>query len=203
MDAIENIIKKGVPSIDIDIPSLFPHDDNSRYKLMQRTQALLEKSQLTLATNIFSQDKFISFSLDKNTYCINLEYVKEFLKNSSLTKIPCDLDYIAGIITLRGDFVTVIDFKKLLDLNESAITPDNNSDKNSIIIIETPDFKIGFLVDKIFSLIDIPEDLIDKHSHNQFNKNILSEVILEDNLYTILNIQNILSDERFFIEDNT
>lgn len=200
--AIENIIKQGVPQSDIDIPSLFPHDDDSRYKLMQRNQALLEKSQLNLVTNIFSQDKFISFSLDNSAYCINLEYVKEFLKNTSITKIPCNLDYIAGIITLRGDFVTVVDFKRFLDIKEAHPTFDNNLGKNSIIIVETPDLKIGFLVDEIFSMIDISEELINESSHSQFNKNILSEVILEDNLYTILNMKNILSDERFFVEDN-
>lgn len=202
LDAIESLIKKGVSTSNTDIPSLFPHDDDSRYKLVQRNIALIEKSKLNLITNSFSQDNFISFSLNGNNYCINLEYVKEFLKNTSITKVPCDLDYIAGIITLRGDFVTVIDIKKFLDIE--AGESNNFSDtfgKNSIIIVETPDLKIGFQVDEIFSIIDISEELVNENTQNQ-NKNILSEVILEDKLYTVLNMQNILSDERFFIEDS-
>jgi purine-binding chemotaxis protein CheW len=190
LSAVEEIIKHGVESSDIDIPALFPHDDDSKYKLKQRNQALIEKSQLNLTTNVFSQDKFISFSLNEIDYCINLKYVSEFLKKSSITKIPCDLDYIAGIMTLRGDFITIVDIKKILGLEE--INPyENISGKHSIIIIEIPDYKIGFLVDKIFRIIDIPEELINENSHNQSDKFVFSEVLLEDKMYTILNMGNI------------
>lgn len=195
--SIENLLKKGVPSADVDILSLFPQDDESRYKLMQRNQALVEKSNFNLAKNIFSQDKFISFSLNNETYCINLEYVKEFLKNSLITQVPCTPDYIAGLMTLRGDFVTVINTKNFLGLPS-----ENLSDKNRTIIIEAPDFKIGLLVDEIYSIIDIPEELISENSHHQTDKNILCELVMENKLYTILDMKNLLSDERFFIEEN-
>ena len=195
--ALEDLLKRGIPSTDIDIPSLFPQDDISRQKLMQRNQVLIEKSKSSLVKPIFSQDKFISFSLSANNYGIKLKYVKEFLKNSIVTKIPCTPDYIAGLITLRGDFVTVIDLKRFLNL------PSNNfCDKNRIILIETSDYQIGLLVDEIFSIIDIQEELITQNSSNQVNKYTLSEVVLDEKLYTILNMKNILSDERFFIEEN-
>lgn len=201
LSAVEEVLRQGVESSDIDIPSLFPHDDASRYKLMQRNQALVEKSQQNMITNIFSQDRFISFSLNDIDYCINLKYVSEFLKKTSLTKIPCELDYIAGLMTLRGDFITIIDIKKILGL-ENVTHIKNLSSKSSIIIIEIPDYKIGFLVDKIFSIIDIPEELINENYHHQTDKFVLSEVLLEDKMYTILNMENILSDERFFVEEN-
>lgn len=215
--SLENIIRQGVALSDIDIPSLFPHDDDSQYELMQRNQILQEKSNINLVSNIFSQDQFISFSLNESLYCINLEYVKEFLKNLSITKIPCNIDYIAGIIVLRGDFVTIINTKKFLGLenegasnliesknsivNSDEANIDSSENKNNIIILEVPDYKVGFLVDEIFNIINIPEELIKTNSHSQ-DKYILSEVLLEDKFYTILNIKNILSDEKFFVEDN-
>jgi len=179
--ALEELLKDGVPTDEgVDVPALFPQDDESRYKFRKRSQDLIEKSQSNLVKNIFSQDKVISFSLNNNIYCLDLKYVREFLKNFPITKIPCTPDYIAGLMTLRGDFVTVDD----------------------IIVIETSDYKIGFLVDEIFSIIDIPEELIDQNAHHQTNKYIFSEVILDEKIYTILNMKNILSDERFFIEEN-
>ena len=201
LNTLESIVKNGVPSSDIDIPSLFPTDDDSRYKLMQRSQALLEKSNLNLLTNIFSQNKFISFSLDESIYCINLEYVKEFLKNFAMTKVPCNLDYIAGILALRGDFISVIDIKKFLSISEEEAFINYADAKNNIIVLEIPDFKIGFLVDEIFDIINIQEDLMKKNPHNQ-NKYIHSELIMENKLYTILDIKHILADERFFIEES-
>lgn len=230
LSTLENIVRNGVQSSDIDIPSLFPNDDDSRYKLIQRNQALQEKSNFDLATNIFSQDKFISFSLGGDVYCINFEYVREFLKDVAITPIPCNLDYVAGIIALKGDFVTIINTKNFLGINDSASSrhcetksaaydsesppkqshshsqitglydESSTESRNNIIILETPDYKIGFLVDEIFDITSIPEDLIKKITHNQ-NKYILSEVILEDSLYTILDMKTILADERFFIEE--
>lgn len=200
LNILENIVRDCVASADIDIPSLFPTDDDSRYKFMQRSQALLEKSAFNLVTDVFSQDKFISFSLDDSVYCINLEYVKEFLKNYNITKVPCNLDYIAGILALRGDFVSIIDTKRFLKISDEEAFVNYAEAKNNIIVLEIPDFKIGFLVDEIFDIMSISDDLMNKHQHNQ-NKYILSEVIMDDKLYTVLDIKNILADERFFIEE--
>lgn len=201
INAIENIIKQGCAQVDVDIPSLFPHDDDSKYKMVQRNQALLEKFESNLITNIFSQDKFTAFSLGENIYCINLEYVREFLKNSSITKIPCDLDYIAGIITIRGDFVSVIDLKKFLNFGDSGSNVDYEGNKNNIIVVEAFDYVMGFLVDEIFNITEIPEELIKENPHNP-TKYVLSEVLIEDKFYTILNMKDIFSDERLFIENN-
>lgn len=200
LNAVENIIKHGASSLlDIDIPSLFPHDDDSRYKLVQRNQALTQKFTQNLVTNIFSQDKFISFLLGDGTYCINLEYVKEFLKNHSITPIPCNLDYVAGIIALRGEFISVIDIKKFLGFEN--ISDDDYEGKNNIIILDFFDYKIGILVDKIFNIVEIPEELINENSHDS-GKYILSEVMLEDKFYTILKMRDFFSDERLFIDES-
>lgn len=203
LTSLENIIRKGVPSSDIDIPSLFPNDDDSQYELMQRNLALQNKFNTNLNTNIFAQDKFISFSLNDNTYCINLEYVKEFLKGTTITKIPCNTDYILGVAVLRGDFVTIIDTKKFLEIDTLTEQKNSQSEENklnNIIIIEVGDYKVGFLVDEIFHILNIPEERIQTNSQTQ-DRFILSEVILEDKLYAILNIKNILSDEKFFIDE--
>ena len=194
---LENLLKKGVASLDVDIPSLFPADDESRYKLMSRSQAIEEKTRQELAKNIFSKDKFISFSLNYSTYCIGLDFVREFLKISVITSIPCAPDYIAGLITLRGDFIAVVDIKKFLNFSSDTL-----SDKSRVIIVEAPDFKVGFLVDEIFSIIELPVELIEKHSRSQLSKDILCEVVFEEKLYTILDMNSILADEKLYIDDN-
>lgn len=198
--ALETVLRKGILSSDIDIPSLFPQDDDARYEFTQRNLMLMDKANTNLITNVFSQDKFISFSLNDSLYCINLEYIKEFLKNISITKIPCSLDYIAGVIALKGDFITIINTKRFLNISDNSTKPDFFENKNNIIIIEMSNYKIGLLVDEIFNIVNIPEELIKENSYNQ-EKYILSEVILEDKLYSILDIKSILSDERFFIEE--
>lgn len=200
LNTLENIVKDGKFSSDIDIPTLFPTDDDSKYKFAQRSIALHEKAGFDLMANVFSQDRFISFSLDENIYCINFEYIKEFLKDYSITKVPCNFDYIAGIIALRGEFVSVIDMKRFLGIAESTSVIDYNDAKNNIIVIETSDFKIGFLVDEIYEIINISEDLVSKKSHST-PKYVQGEVIMDEKLYTIFDMKHILADERFFVEE--
>lgn len=200
LNTLENIVKEGKLSSDIDVPSLFPTDDDSRYKFMQRSIALQEKADFDLVSNVFAQDKFISFSLDENIYCINFEYIKEFLKDYSITKVPCNFDYIAGIIALRGEFVSVVDTKRFLGISENGSNIDYNDAKNNIIVVETSDFKLGFLVDEIFEIINIAEDSVTKKSHST-PKYVQGEVIMDEKLYTIFDMKHILADERFFVEE--
>ena len=200
LDALENLIKRGVESKDFDITSLFPQDEETKTKLMERNWALIERYKSNLAQNIFSQNRFISFSLNNNTYCLYLEDIKEFLRNVTITPIPCTPDYIEGVVTLRGNFVTVINTKKLLGI-EQAASENQEESQNNVIIVKTPDFKIGFSVDEIFNMLDISDEMIEHNSHNQQNKFVLSEVVLEDKLYTILDIKNILADEKLYIEE--
>lgn len=194
--SLENLLKKGVKSLEVDIPSLFPRDEDSRYKLMQRSHALEEKSREDLSKNIFTHEKFISFSLNDNNYCIDLGYVRELLKNQVITPVPCTPDYIKGLISLRGDFVVVVDLKTFLNFAVSQ-----GQEKNRIIVVETSDFKVGFLVDEIFSIVEIPEELIEKHPQGKINQYVLCETVFNDNLYTILDTKNILSDEKLYIDE--
>lgn len=200
LNTLENIVKGGRLSNDVDIPSLFPTDENSVKKFKQRSIALQEKTGFDLMANVFSQDRFISFSLDENIYCINFEYIKEFLKDYSITKVPCNFDYIAGVIALRGEFVNIVDIKRFLGISESAAVINYNDSKNNIIVIETSDFKLGFLVDEIYEIINIAEDSVTKKSHST-PKYVQGEVIINEKLYTIFDMKYILSDERFFVEE--
>lgn len=195
--ALESMIKTSEASSDVDIPSLFPSDDESRYKLMQRNLALQEKFKLNLETNIFAQDKFISLLIDGCNYCMNLEYVREFIKDAQITSIPCGLDYIVGIITLRGDFVTVIDTQVFLGFAKK----NQERQKNSVVIVDGPDYTVGFLVDDIFNIIEIPEETMENNTQKR-DKYVLSEVVLDDNFYSILNMKEVFSDDRLYIEES-
>lgn len=199
LDTLESTIRKGVKVVDIDIPSLFPKDDDSKYVLTQRRQLIQEKANSNLSANLFSQNKYISFRLTQNFYCISLEYVREFLKDITITKIPCSASYVAGIIPLQGNFITIIDIANFL--NQFNIQETNElGAKNNIIILEFAEYIVGFAVDELFGIIEIPEEQIEINNSTS-DKYLLSEAFLDERMFNILNIKTIFSDERFFIEE--
>lgn len=191
---IKYLLKTGCKDANINIEKLFPNDKKSKEILAQRSNNLTIRPKLYLSEN-YSQNKYISFMLNKNKYCIKLSYIKEVSQKMNIINVPCAPEYIEGLTTLRGDFITIINLKKFLNLSQSEY-----SKQSKIIIIDAENYKLGFLADKIFELTDISENSIKKSKVHE-NPYILAELILNDDLYQILNMEKILTDEKMFINE--
>ncbi len=192
--ALENILKQHDVYSDINIPSLFPKDANSLAIMNERTTAILDKAGLKLASaELYVKNKYISLNLNDDYYCIALDYVREVLKDSVITKIPGLPDFIAGVMHLRGDYITVIDLKRFLNLPASKQTPD----KNPVIIIKCNELKLALLIDKINELFEFQENNAAENGEGYY----LSEFMYNNILYTALNIEKISSDKKIIITD--
>ena len=192
--ALENLLKTHNNNLpEVDILRLFPQDEASKKLLAKRTQAMVDKSALRLASGeLHAKNKYISFNLNNDFYCIALDYVKEVLKDSSITNVPGTPDFIEGIMNLRGDYITVINLKKFLSL------PDENiNDKKPVIIIKCNELKLALLIDKINELFDYQQSLQDEMSESYYS----TEFIYNKMLYTVLNIDKISSDKRIIVTD--
>ena len=191
--AVETLLKQHNTWADIDILSLFPQDEASKAIMTKRTLAIADKSNLKLASGeLHFKNKYISFNLNNDYYCIALDYVKEVLKDTSITNVPGTPDFIEGIMNLRGDYITVINLKKFLDL-DSTIVPD----KKPVVIIKCNELKLALLIDKIKELFEFQENEVFEPGEGYFT----DEFIYNETLYTILNIDKISSDKRIIITD--
>lgn len=192
--ALENLLKQHDNILpEVDIPALFPHDETSVNIMAKRTKAIAEKSSLRLASGeLHAKNKYISFNLNSDYYCIALDYVKEVLKDTSITKVPGTPDFISGIMNLRGDYITVINLKKFLALPEGEPT-----DKNPVVIVKCNELKLALLIDKINELFDFQDSSSAEASDSYY----ASEFINNSTLYTVLNIEKITSDKRIIVTD--
>ena len=197
--ALENLLKQHDSHYpDVDIPSLFPKDEASKMTMQLRTQAIAEKSALRLVSGeLHAKNKYISFNLYDDYYCISLDYVKEVLKDTSITRVPGTPDFIEGIMNLRGDYITVINLKKFLEISNDNSQDDNKNDKNPVIIIKCNELKLALLIDKINELFDFQESDFNELSDSYY----ASEFIYNKTLYTVLNIDKITSDKRIIVAE--
>ena len=191
--AIENLLKEHNQWENVDIQALFPHDETSKSIMNKRTSAIADKSNLKLASGeLHVKNKYISFNLNKDYYCIALDYVKEVLKDTSITNVPGTPDFVEGIMNLRGDYITVINLKNFLGLpSEKA------NDKKPVIIVKCNELKLALLIDKINELFDFQENDLQEASEGYFS----NEFVYNEVLYTVLNIEKISSDKRIIITD--
>jgi len=192
--SLENLLKQhNLQYEDVDILSLFPQDEESKNLMAKRTKAIVEKSALRLASGeLHAKNKYISFNLNNDYYCIALDYVKEVLKDTTITRVPGVPDFIEGIMNLRGDYITVINLKKFLGLSQEII-----NEKHPVIIIKSNELKLALLIDKINELFEFQElekvDVSESYYANEF--------IYNKTLYTVLNIDKISSDKKIIITD--
>ena len=192
--AIENLLKQHDNHwADVDILSLFPQDEESRSIMNKRTLEIADKSNLKLASGeLHVKNKYISFNLNNDSYCIALDFVKEVLKDTSITRVPGTPDFIEGIMNLRGDYITVINLKKFLGLESGKAL-----DKNPVVIIKCNELKLALLIDKINELFEYQTNDMDEPSESYF----ANEFIYNETLYTILNVEKISSDKRIIVTD--
>ncbi len=180
---------------------LLPRDIKSKEILHQRRLQLVQKTDNVPYKGIQNKDVYISFLIGNNTYCLEIVHVGGFYKHSEtkIIKIPCTPNFVAGLISIKGDYLTVIDLKRYFD-NE----PSNITDKSTIIAIQSKDFKVGFIADEISDTLNIQSaDLYSKKSKGKNIKadikNEIIEYVKDNKLYLVLNMTEILNNEKIYV----
>lgn len=202
---LEETIKKAHFEINTtNYSRLFPQDEESLCVLNKRSTQIAAIPLMNLETAFSSKDKYIIFKISNHTYCIYSLFVKELinLKNYPVTKIPYTPDFMDGIINLKGSFYTVINLKKFIGLDD---TENSASEKkvldSKIIVIESNELKMAFIVDDIIDIVNISQDNIEnKNDMALDNLYIKAEVYIENKVFNILNVDKLINDERLYVD---
>jgi purine-binding chemotaxis protein CheW len=115
---------------------------------MERSKILKERARRLAHVPPASANEneigIIAFTLARETYAIELKYVREVYPLQDLTAIPCTPPFLVGIINVRGEMCAVIDLKRLLDLPESGL-----SNATRAIILQDGVMELGIIADVI------------------------------------------------------
>lgn len=93
--------------------------------------------------------------LQSEYLCLELGAVREFSKIHNFTPVPCCPRHIAGNMNLRGNVLTVIDIRGLLNMPEGKV-----SDATQVVVAVQGEFAVGLVVDEIVDVITILEEEI-------------------------------------------
>lgn len=116
--------------------------ENSKTILRQRAKILsIEESEEKTDDNNIS---IIEFVLGKEVYAFETKYVREIYPLKDFTVIPGLPSFILGVINVRGQIISVVNLKKLINLPEKGI-----GELNKVIIIENSKMEFGILADVI------------------------------------------------------
>ncbi len=98
------------------------------------------------------EGKYIIFSLGQEKYGLEILKVQEIIGLMHMTKVPRTLEYIKGVINLRGKIIPIIDLRLKLGLDEVPPT-----EKTCIIVVQVElqgkNVQIGLIVDTVLEVL--------------------------------------------------
>jgi purine-binding chemotaxis protein CheW len=117
--------------------------------------------------------RFLTFSLGKETYGIEIKYVTEIIGIQAITEIPELPEYVKGIINLRGKIIPVMDVRLRFKKEPRAY-----NDRTCVIVIDIKDISIGLIVDSVSEVLSIPEqDIVEPPQMNKgFNNRYIKRI---------------------------
>ncbi len=140
--------------------------------------------------------EIIKFNLAYENYAVESTYVKEVFPIKELTYLPGLPEFILGIVSVRGEIVSVIDIKKFFDLPEKGIT-----NLNRVILLSDEKMTLGILADSIIGITSILLSEIQSELHSLHDKRKEYFKGLTQDKTIILDARKILSDHNIIIND--
>ncbi|PSB52315.1 chemotaxis protein CheW, partial [filamentous cyanobacterium Phorm 6] len=137
-------------------------------------------------------------ALNGEHFGINLGVVREFTDIRQVTPVPCTPDRIIGNMNLRGEILTLVDIRNVLNMS-----PDTKS-LSQAIVVEIEDLVAGVVVDEILDIIHLNlSDLATiPAAINSVNREYLrGTAFYEEKIITVLNLQKLFTKGGIVVDE--
>ena len=134
--------------------------------------------------------QLVVFRLAREWYGVEITKVQEVMKVEKITYLPSSPEYIAGIINLRGNILSVTDLKRIFGLPHEELT-----EKTRIVAIEPGIVETGLLVDEISEAIEVPASKIEPPLSTiapEMAEYLEGHCKVDDKLIALLNVEKVL-----------
>lgn len=136
--------------------------------------------------------QFLTFTLGKEEYGVDIMRVREVKGWTNTTRLPNMPSYIRGVLNLRGMILPIFDLRtrfggKLTDATE----------KHVVVIIAVAERIIGVLADSVSDIITVkgndikPAPSIDNDLKSQFVNGLIA---LEDRMVVLLDMEKLIDE---------
>lgn len=114
-----------------------------------RSKAIADKSS--------NSRQYLTFMLAGEEYGVDILRVQEIKGWDTVTRIPHTLDFVLGVINLRGSVIPILDLRRRFGLDTTAFGP-----TTVVIVVKTAVEKeeriVGMVVDAVSEVYDVAAD---------------------------------------------
>lgn len=142
-------------------------------------------------------ESYLSFTLENETFAVNVHKVLEVLEKQHITKVPNAPHYIKGVINFRGEVIPVIESRDKFNMS-----PRTSDDKVVIIVLDvkkaTGNLMVAAIADQVQDVLEIqPEDIaaVPEMGSNYNTEFIIGMVKADEGFMMILDTDRIFSED--------
>lgn len=153
-----------------------------------------------IVTNQFQ--RYVTFEIGTELFGIRIEVVQQIISVPPITSVPRTPNFFLGMLNLRGETISAIDLRLRFGL-----PPTKENSEKRVIIVDFKQSRLGLLVDKMGSVLNIdseniqpPPPLIDPKTLEYL---IAAVQLDEQQTLLLLDQEKLINTEEFQIETIT
>ncbi len=143
-------------------------------------------------TVVQEEKQLVVFTLGSEAYGVDIGRVHEIIRMHDVTRVPRTLDFVEGVINLRGKVIPVISLRKRFGLPETELTRENR-----IIVVDVEGQDTGIIVDSVTEVLRVAKGAVESLSEvlvSPASDYLLGIAKLKDKLIILLDLGRVLSD---------
>ncbi|ACD66554.1 MAG TPA: chemotaxis protein CheW [Sulfurihydrogenibium sp.] len=113
--------------------------------------------------------EFLGVKIEDEFIGISLKHVLEISKILEIFPVPLSPQYIKGVINLRGEILPVVSIKEMIGIPEKK-------QSTRLIILETNLDKLAVMVDEVYGVVRISEDVLEPNPMTSIYSDYISNV---------------------------
>ncbi len=166
------------------------------WAILERRARELARPAVEDEAGLGERVEVLTFYLAGETYAVPVEHVREVRPLERLTPVPCTPNFVVGVVNLRGSILSLLDFRRLLDVPQEGI-----ADLMSVIVVEAAGLEVGIAVNRVGEVVWLP--LAELEEPPATVGGIEAEYItgVSAGGLILLNLETILGDERVVVNE--
>ncbi|WP_028840905.1 chemotaxis protein CheW [Thermodesulfobacterium hveragerdense] len=130
-------------------------------------------------------NEYVSFFIEEEVFALPMAPVQEIIRVPQMVRVPKAPSTLLGLANLRGNVLPVINLRKVFGIAEREI------DETSRVIVLNMGQILGFLVDRVSSVINVDDTQIEDSSEiksivrSEFLKGVI-KVSSQDKMVTLV-----------------
>lgn len=127
-----------------------PQWDTSAEALLRRRAEQLAK--LPVTGDLGDEVEILACRLGRERYAVETRHLRAVQWVREITPVPCTPAFVVGIVSVRGEIVTLLDLAAMIGLGATTIADANEQHSQPVLLLGLPGVRSGLVVDDVLGV---------------------------------------------------